>query len=274
MMARTRQVKPEFFTDEKLWQLDDLTIILFEALWCLADREGRLQDNIIFIHGNCLPHRPKAKVDDMLTSLHNREFITRYSRNGCKYIQINNFTLHQNLHPNEKESQIPCFNREEIANESRIARSPSSSTSTSTSTSIDSAAIADRSEFVEIINHYNLKTKRDWSLTDARKKMLKARLKQFTVEQLKDAIDGITSRPHNLGQNQTNTVYLDFELIFRSDAQVDKYRQDRVAKKPATVKYYEPPPEPTAEEKEMRARIAKQAGELAKELRQKTGELK
>ena len=263
MMARTRQVKPEFFTDEKLWQLDDLTIILFEALWCLADREGRLQDNIIFIHGNCLPHRPKAKVDDMLTSLHNREFITRYSRNSCKYIQINNFTMHQNLHPNEKESQIPCFNREEIANESRIARSPSSSTSTSTS--IDSAACADRSVFQEIIDHYNLKTKRNWSLTDSRKNMLKSRLKQFTVEQLKDAIDGITSRPHNLGQNQTNTVYLDFELIFRSDAQVDKYRQDRVAKKPATVKYYEPPIV-TPEQAEA-SQKAKQ--EMMKELREK-----
>lgn len=132
-------------------------------------------------------------------------------------------------------------------------------------TNIDSAACADRSVFQEIIDHYNLKTKRNWSLTDSRKNMLKSRLKQFTVEQLKDAIDGITSRPHNLGQNQTNTVYLDFELIFRSDAQVDKYRQDRVAKKPATVKYYEPPIV-TPEQAEA-SQKAKQ--EMMKELREK-----
>lgn len=129
------------------------------------------------------------------------------------------------------------------------------------------AADAGRSDiFQEVMDYYNLKTKRNWSLTDARKKMLKVRLKTFTVEQLKDAIDGITSRPHNLGQNQTNTVYLDFELIFRNDGQVDKYRQDRVAKKTPAVKYWEPEKPQTPEEQE-RAEAAKR--ELLQTAREK-----
>lgn len=131
---------------------------------------------------------------------------------------------------------------------------------------IGDTACAVRPELQEIMDYYNLKTKRNWKLTDARKRMLKVRLKTFTVDQLKDAIDGITSRPHNLGQNQTNTVYLDFELIFRNDEQVDKYRQDRVAKKTPAVKYWEPEKPQTPEEQE-RAEAAKR--ELLQTAREK-----
>jgi hypothetical protein len=138
-MARTRQIKPEFFTDEELWELDDLTILLFASLWCIADKAGRLQDNTLLIHGNCLPHRKDAAIDVMLNSLHNREFITRYSRDGRNYIQINNFEKHQNVHPNEKPSKIPQV-REKIASRSRKTRDVITSTSTSTSTSLDAAA--------------------------------------------------------------------------------------------------------------------------------------
>lgn len=119
-MARTRQVKPEFFTDEDLWKCDDLTILLFEGLWSIADKSGRLSDNIIFIHGNCLPHRPNANVNAMLDSLHDRGFIVRYSAKDCKYIQIINFEKHQNVHPKEKVSVIPAC-RGKIAEESRQA---------------------------------------------------------------------------------------------------------------------------------------------------------
>lgn len=131
-------------------------------------------------------------------------------------------------------------------------------------TETDRSANAGRPEFQEVIDYYNLKTKRNWSLTDDRKRMLRLRLKRFTVDQLKDAIDGITSRPHNLGQNQTNTVYLDFELIFRNDAQVDKYRQDRVAKKTTTVKEWQP--EIVTPEQSQAAETARQ--EAMKKLRE------
>ncbi|MGB5107536.1 MAG: hypothetical protein WBP42_12580 [Candidatus Zixiibacteriota bacterium] len=145
-MARIRQVKPEFFTDEELWKCDDLVILLFEGLWLIADKSGRLTDNIIFIHGNCLPHRPTANVDAMLNALHDRGFITRYSVKESKYIQINTFEKHQNVHPKEKPSIIPACrgkvaeksrkNHDENADESRSTSFPSfPSTSTSTSTS-------------------------------------------------------------------------------------------------------------------------------------------
>ena len=41
-MARIRTIKPEFFTSEDIVALSPLARLLFIALWCEADREGRL----------------------------------------------------------------------------------------------------------------------------------------------------------------------------------------------------------------------------------------
>jgi hypothetical protein len=43
-MARARNIKPSFFTNEELVELPFSTRLLFIGLWTLADREGRLED--------------------------------------------------------------------------------------------------------------------------------------------------------------------------------------------------------------------------------------
>jgi hypothetical protein len=41
-MARIRTIKPEFFTSEDIVSLTPLARLLYIALWCEADREGRM----------------------------------------------------------------------------------------------------------------------------------------------------------------------------------------------------------------------------------------
>jgi len=41
-VARIRTIKPEFFTSEDIVSLAPLTRLLYIALWCEADKEGRL----------------------------------------------------------------------------------------------------------------------------------------------------------------------------------------------------------------------------------------
>ena len=43
-MARARNLKPSFFTNDKLAELHPLGRLLFAGLWTIADREGRLED--------------------------------------------------------------------------------------------------------------------------------------------------------------------------------------------------------------------------------------
>jgi len=105
-MARSRNIKPGFFTNEDLVELDFATRLLFAGLWTVADREGRLQDRPKKIKIDVFP-ADNLDIDAMLTALHNGKFITRYEIEGSKFIQISNWSKHQNPHHTEKASEIP-----------------------------------------------------------------------------------------------------------------------------------------------------------------------
>ena len=106
-MARMRIVKPRFFTDEEIGELPPLTRLLFIGLWCFADRRGRLEDRPKRIKTEILPY-DNHNIDTALTTLHDAGFITRFSVDAKKFIQINNFEKHQHCHVKEPESTIPA----------------------------------------------------------------------------------------------------------------------------------------------------------------------
>ena len=96
---RARNIKPAFFQNEVLTDVDPFGRLLFIGLWCLADREGRLEDR---------PKRIKMQLfamDDvdvpaLLDDLDRLGFIRRYEIDGAAYIQIVNFSKHQRPHSN------------------------------------------------------------------------------------------------------------------------------------------------------------------------------
>ncbi len=112
-MPRKRQIKPTIFANEELGaeSTDPLILPLFEALWCLADREGRLEDRPQkIVNGFAFPYRNITDPDGMLQWLHDRGFIIRYSVGGKRFLEVVNFKAHQiggGIHPNEVPSVIP-----------------------------------------------------------------------------------------------------------------------------------------------------------------------
>ena len=113
-MARTRNIKPGFFTNEELAEIEPLGRLLFAGLWTIADREGRIEDRPKRIKVAILPY-DDCDVDALLEELHNRGFITRYKVNGGSYLEITNFAKHQHIVGTEAKSDIPpnpCNNAE------------------------------------------------------------------------------------------------------------------------------------------------------------------
>lgn len=108
-MARSRNIKPGFFTNEDLVELDFATRLLFAGLWTVADKEGRLQDRPKKIKIDVFP-ADNLDIDAMLQKLHDSHFIVRYEVQSAKFIQINNWSKHQNPHHTEKASEIPGIN--------------------------------------------------------------------------------------------------------------------------------------------------------------------
>lgn len=105
-MARARNIKPGFFLNDELAECDPLARLLFAGLWCIADREGRLEDRPKKIKAEVLPY-DDYDVDKFLNDLQSHGFIKRYEINGERYIQIINFKKHQNPHVKEAPSIIP-----------------------------------------------------------------------------------------------------------------------------------------------------------------------
>lgn len=120
---RTRNLKPNFFKNDILGSLNPLARLLFSGLWCLADREGRLEDRPLRIKAEILPF-DDCDVDSLLSLLHENGFITRYEAEGKKYIDIPRFTYHQNPHHREAASEIPPPNPDNKAVSKKPETSP------------------------------------------------------------------------------------------------------------------------------------------------------
>ncbi|EIM14014.1 hypothetical protein [Pseudomonas chlororaphis] len=106
-MARARNIKPALFKNEVLGVADPMLTLMFEGLWLLADKAGRLEDRPLRIKGELFPYRDNIDAESLLRWLAHEGFITRYTVGAKRFIQVENFGKHQNPHRNEPESVIP-----------------------------------------------------------------------------------------------------------------------------------------------------------------------
>ncbi|MHB8409820.1 MAG: hypothetical protein ACYDHY_17335 [Acidiferrobacterales bacterium] len=104
---RARLLKPGLFLNERLAEVSPLGRLLFAALWCLADREGRLEDRPKRIKVEALPY-DDTDIDTLLTELAVGGFIQRYEADGQRLILICKFTEHQHVNVHEPASTLPA----------------------------------------------------------------------------------------------------------------------------------------------------------------------
>lgn len=106
-MARARNIKPGFFTNDELVELPFEVRLLFIGLWTIADRDGRMSDRPKKIRMEIFP-ADNVDCDAALEMLGQRGFICRYSVNGERFIQVENWHKHQSPHLKEAQSTIPA----------------------------------------------------------------------------------------------------------------------------------------------------------------------
>ena len=105
-MARSRNIKPGFFTSDVLGELPALTRLLYAGIWTLSDREGRLEDRPKKIRAEVLPY-DVCDPEEMLQSLAKFGFIQRYEVEGVRVIQVLAWHKHQKPHIKEAASVLP-----------------------------------------------------------------------------------------------------------------------------------------------------------------------
>lgn len=240
---RARSIKPSICDNEVLGTADLAYTVLFERLWMMADREGRLEDRPLRIKAQAFPYRDGLDVDPLLNWLSEKGFIQRYAVADKSYIQVSTFAKHQSPHVKEAPSTIPApdspgaSTRQAPEIPAPAALTPSSLTPDSGLLTADSSSLRSHSSaappvarerddaaqtvFVhwqQVWNHPSTKLDRK------RRKRIEARLKDFSTDQLRDAISGFTNSPWHNGTDPKGqgTVYDSIDTLLRDNAQVEK----------------------------------------------------
>jgi hypothetical protein len=102
-MARIRTIKPEFFTSEDIVALSPHARLLYIALWCEADKEGRMTWKPNTFKLRYLPG-DAVDIQVLATELVQSGLVVLY---GDGYAVIPKFRLHQHINPRESDSQLP-----------------------------------------------------------------------------------------------------------------------------------------------------------------------
>lgn len=107
-MARARNIKPSFFQNEELGELDPLARLAFIGMWTIADYKGCIEFRPKRLKVQLLPY-DECDMERIAINLDKSGFVQIYSVDGQRYIKIVNFDKHQNPHKNEKDagSDIP-----------------------------------------------------------------------------------------------------------------------------------------------------------------------
>lgn len=105
-MARIRTIKPEFFSSSDIVSLTPLSRLFYIALWCEADREGRLVWNTKTLKIRYFPS-DKCDIDAMGSELINSGLLVIYSNDGREYAEIPSFSRHQVINNRESSSIYP-----------------------------------------------------------------------------------------------------------------------------------------------------------------------
>lgn len=102
-MARIRTIKPEFFTSEDICGLTPMARLLYIALWCEADREGRLTWKPRTFKLRYFP-ADRCDIDALADELVSSGLVVPY---GSGLAFIPKFASHQHVNPREAASNLP-----------------------------------------------------------------------------------------------------------------------------------------------------------------------
>ena len=137
-MARARNIKPGFFTNELLGTYDPIVCLTFAGLWCLADKDGRMEDRPLRIKAELFPYREGIDVNGYLTVLQRDGFIDRYVVDGVGYIQVRSFAKHQSPHHTERPKGYPSNPQESQCSQTECVLAPLSNGESTVPTRSDS----------------------------------------------------------------------------------------------------------------------------------------
>jgi hypothetical protein len=238
---RARSIKPGICDNELLGTADPFCTLLFERLWMMADREGRLEDRPLRIKAQAFPYREGLDIQALLGWLYEHGFIQRYTVKDTAYIQVVKFTEHQSPHIKEAPSKIPapdspgastspapCSTQPKpaLAHLTPSSLTPDSGLLTPDSGSLRSPSVAQKRDdgpVDRVFEHWRTEFRHPKaSLDPKRRRAIQRALEAYDEASLRTAISGYRLSPHHMGQNDQRTVYDDISLFLRDAEHIER----------------------------------------------------
>ena len=101
-MARARNIKPAFFSNDTLADIEPLGRLFFIGLWTIADYQGNIEWRDRRLKAQILPY-DECDIKSIAINLDKSGFIRFYSDGDNIFLNITNFLVHQNPHKNERD---------------------------------------------------------------------------------------------------------------------------------------------------------------------------
>ena len=131
-MARTRLIKPGFFSNDVLAECEPLARLLFAGLWTIVDRNGRTIYRPARIKAQVLPY-DACDIEALMRQLADRGFVQVYAVDGTAYLSVTGFSKHQNPHAKEASEDLPEPPPLQAVTESRVISATSTGLSETSS---------------------------------------------------------------------------------------------------------------------------------------------
>ena len=244
-MARIRSIKPKFWDDIKIGRLSRDARLLYIGLWSFSDDIGVVIGDSIWLKSKVFPYDQiqVQQFEKWIKELVINGFICLLSYNEERFIYLPNFTRHQVINrPNTEDLNIPkelidkaqkdihsFLTEQSLNNHGTIMEQsvliigegkgirdippiipPGDDEESSGNEAIDYNALMDTFNKM-----FDGKLPKVSSMTDKRKKSIKARVAEYDKQAIMDVFNNILQSPFLLGRNDRNWR-CDFDWIFRS----------------------------------------------------------
>lgn len=230
MAPRIRSIKPDVWDSPDFMALSCTGQLAFLALITLADDEGRLRTDPDHLCAIALRQCTPAEVASQIERMAELGMVIAYRALGRSYIQLSNWKAHQRVDhpapsrlpaPDDPEASPALFAspREDSRN---LAPDRNGREGKGREGSVPLAVVTARpsGEVEKVFEAWIASTGHHRSvLTDARKRLIRTRLKEYPVEVLLAAVRGWKLSPFHRGENRDRKVWNDLELILSVNAE-------------------------------------------------------
>lgn len=106
---RSRTIRPEFWSDEKLGEMTTTERLLFIGLWTFADDEGIVKANPLYLKSAIFPYDnfKASEIDKSIKKFEQEGMVYRYAHNGQQYLWVIKFRVYQRIDKPQKSSNPP-----------------------------------------------------------------------------------------------------------------------------------------------------------------------